>query len=184
MGRIPVPSFDASSAQKIPSPKKDFNEEKLLFSFEVLEFNKFFNLDASCQNWSKELFDMLHEISKINVKDLKANRYKKYRVHNHENANPPCKLPNNIDLKSLWQIRISKSKGGIHGIFFENIFYIIWLDPLHNMYPDDKYGGLRELHQPKSCCKDLEERIDKLTEENKELREIIVNLQKDLDSLL
>lgn len=184
MGRIPTPTVDISTSHKIPSPKKDFSEEKILFSFESLNFNKYFNLEATCPNWAKELFDMLHEISKIKVRDLKTGKYQTYRVHNHENATPPCDLPNDIDLKSLWQIRISKSKGGIHGIFYENIFYIVWLDPLHNMYPDDKYGGLKELHQPTTCCMDLKETIDQLIEEKKELQEKNENLQKDIDSLL
>ena len=52
------------------------------------------------------------------------------------------------------------------------------------MYPDDKYGGLKELHQPTTCCMDLKETIDQLIEEKKELQEKNENLQKDIDSLL
>lgn len=100
-------------------------------------------------------------------------------MHSHENATPPSKVPDGVELKDCYQIRISKSKGGIHGVFNGNIFYVIWLDPLHNMYPDDKYGGLRKIKPGSTCCKDrdkiieqLRENIDKLKEENKIYQEM------------
>ncbi len=33
---------------------------------------------------------------------------------------------------------------------------MIWLDPLHNMYPDDRFGGLRKVKPASNCCKDRE----------------------------
>lgn len=87
-------------------------------------------------------------------------------------------MPDGVELKDCYQIRISKSKGGIHGVFNENIFYVIWLDPLHNMYPDDRYGGLRKVKPGSTCCKDrdqiidqLQESVNKLKEENEMYRE-------------
>ena len=50
---------------------------------------------------------------------------------------------------------------------------------LHNMYPDDRYGGLRKVKPGSTCCKDrdqiieqLQESIDKLKEENKIYQEM------------
>lgn len=48
-----------------------------------------------------------------------------YRVHLHANSMPLYKLLDGVELKNCYQIRISKFKGGIHGIFNENIFYVI-----------------------------------------------------------
>ena len=50
-GKIPK-AERAKSAIPVP-PKK---EGKLLtFSFEALEYNKYFNLDATCERWSVDL---------------------------------------------------------------------------------------------------------------------------------
>ena len=70
----------------------------------------------------------------------------------------------------MWQIRISISKGGIHGIFFDNIFYVIWFDPQHNLYPDKNHGGLKKVIPPSTCCKDRDMEIKQLKEENDRLQ--------------
>ena len=44
-------------------------------------------------------------------------------------------------------------------------FYVIWFDPLHNMYPDDRFGGLRKVKSPSTCCKDRDEEIARLKQE-------------------
>lgn len=33
-----------------------------------------------------------------------------------------------------WQLGIDNHTFRIHGFFIENVFYIVWLDPLHNLY--------------------------------------------------
>ena len=82
-----------------------------------------------------------------------------------ETAKCPSPLPAGVDLKDCYQIRISASKGGIHGVFHENTFYVIWFDPLHNMYPDDRFGGLRKVKAPSTCCKDRDDELQRLREE-------------------
>ena len=146
-------------------------EEKVTFSFSALEKTKHFNLDVTCPNWSSELFDMLKNTSNFSKTDLISGKLRTYRVHNHEKASPPDPLPEGVALKDCYQIRISKSKGGIHGVFNENIFYVIWLDPLHNMYPDDRYGGLKVITPPTTCCKDRDEIIAELQAQITQLKE-------------
>lgn len=34
---------------------------------------------------------------------------------------------NSFELKDFYQIRLSTAKG-IHGVFYENVFYVMWLD--------------------------------------------------------
>ena len=136
------------------------------FSFETLDRTEYFNLDGTCVNWATDLFDMLKDISGHSVVELISGGFqRKYRVHNHEAANPPSPLPDGIELKDCYQIRISTSKGGIHGVFAENVFYVIWFDPFHNMYPDERYGGLRKVRAGSTCCKDRDEEIIKLSEQ-------------------
>lgn len=180
MGRIPKPS--KSSVSNIPSPNKASflaTQDGITFSFEIFEKTEYFNLDGTCNNWPSEMLDMMKEVSKHNNTELKMGQIRTYRVHNHERAHCPSPLPEGVELRDCYQIRISKSKGGIHGIFRENVFYVIWLDPLHNMYPDDRFGGLRKIKAPSTCCKDredeiirLQKRIQQLEDENSIYREL------------
>jgi hypothetical protein len=133
------------------------NEEKdtIIFSFDALEKNEYFNLDCTCPNWSNDLFDMMKKVSGISIGAIRAGKYAgaPLRIHPHKKANPPCDLPQKVQDKSeFYQIRIAGSKGGIHGIFSGNVFYVMWLDPLHNMYPDENFGGLRRIKPPTTCC--------------------------------
>ena len=144
MVKIPRPNKpQAQDTIKKPSFIQADEDKKIKFSFSGLDKNDYFDLDATCPNWASKLFDMLKNVSTISKIDLIQGKLATYRVHNHEGAKPPCQLPNGVELKDFYQIRIDKSHGGIHGVFYENIFYVIWLDPLHNMYPDPKYGGLK-----------------------------------------
>lgn len=165
-----IPKTSASNNFALQSPV--IETKGITFSFSILEKNEYFNLDATCTNWASDLFYVLQDISKKTKKELLNSRNNQtYRIHNHENANPPCPFPQNIDQKDCYQIRIGKSKGGIHGIFIDETFYVIWFDPLHNMYPDSRYGGLRKIVPPKTCCMDLEEKINELLEQNNKLQE-------------
>ncbi len=33
------------------------------------------------------------------------------------------------------QFSLSKERGRIHGFMYESLFYIVWIDPDHNLYP-------------------------------------------------
>ncbi|HHX14344.1 MAG TPA: hypothetical protein GX726_05265 [Clostridiales bacterium] len=167
--RIPKPK--STSQNRVIGPYFISTKENVSFSFAAIERTEYFNLDGTCENWASELFEMLKNASNYPKVDLITNKLRTYRVHNHENAKPPSPLPKGVALKDCYQIRISKAKGGIHGVFNENVFYVIWFDPLHNMYPDDRVGGLRKVHSPSSCCKDRDEIIAKLKDKIIQLEE-------------
>ena len=171
-----IPQAKAKKETRI-TPKNieiENKHEKVLFSFEAVEKNEYFNLDGTCQNWAADLFDTMQKVSRIALKDIYAGKYSgktsPFRIHRHEDAKPPCKLPSNILLEDMWQIRISISTGGLHGIFFDNIFYVIWFDPQHNLYPDKNHGGLKKVIPPSTCCKDRDMEIEQLKEENDRLQ--------------
>lgn len=167
-----IPKVKPHSIKRIDSGSLPSKVDSYIhFSFELLERNEYFNLDGTCQRWTSDLFDMLAAVSHKTVSELHSSSNTTFRVHDHRNAEPPCEIPQNIDLKDMYQIRISKSKGGIHGIFVENVFYIVWLDPLHNMYPDDRYGGLRKVKPPSTCCMERDEKINELLDELRLLTE-------------
>lgn len=180
-----IPKAQKANKENLVRPSNTDCAKKpdgILFSFEALESNEYFNLDMTCLNWAADLFAVLKSVSKYNIDDIYGGKYthSTIRVHNHKNAQkPPCDIPTGIRLDEMWQIRISKSKGGIHGRFVENVFYVIWFDPLHNLYPDERFGGLKEIKPPDTCCRDREEELlqlkeeyDKIKEENKIYKEL------------
>ena len=172
-----IPKQKAHKKTRISPPNVDnlASRKNVVFSFELLKRNKFFNLDATCVNWSNDLFKMLLDVSKIAKKRIESGEFSSdgspLRIHNHKDATPPCEIPYDLPLKEFFQIRISKSKGGIHGKFIDNVFYVIWLDPQHNMYPDENHGGLKEIKPPSTCCKERDKELSVLQDQNKELKE-------------
>ena len=164
MSRIPHQVLKENA--RLPEPNVSSRSNKIVFSFEAVEQNEFFNLDATCENWSKELFGMMKIVSNIELKDIQSGMYSRkgstLRIHRHQNAQAPCALPNNVLLENMWQIRISNNKGGIHGRFVNNVFYVIWFDPHHNLYPNKNYGGLRKIKAPQNCCKERDEELARL----------------------
>lgn len=173
--------------QETPSIPKNWplhvTDNGIVFSFEALERTEYFNLDGTCQNWSSDMLDMCKEVSKLTVKQLRNGRFSTFRFHSHENAKCPSPLPEGIELKDIYQMRISTSKGGIHGVLRENCFYIIWLDPLHNMYPDDKFGGLRKVKAPSTCCKDRDSEIVRLKNALEKAQDDIKDYQAIIEEL-
>lgn len=175
-----------SKKTRIVQPQvNNSGDEFLLFSFDKFETNEFFNLDKTCESWSIALFNFLRDISKIKKQELMSGKFPNYRIHNHQNCHPPTPVPNDVSLKDFYQIRISKSKGGIHGILVLNVFYIVWLDPLHNLYPSSKHGGLKEI-QPWSncCCEEKNQCIYSLQQEKDELSFRVRELEDQIDAYL
>jgi len=170
--RIPKAKKIDKQSNAIKRQQFKYTESAIKFSFEALEKTEYFNLDSTCTNWASELFDMLKIVSGLKKDELLNGQYAKstFRVHDHSKASPPSDLPDGVQLKDCYQIRVSKSKGGIHGVFCDNIFYVIWLDPLHNMYPNENYGGLKKVRPGSTCCMDRDEELFKLKKENDELK--------------
>lgn len=166
MGKIPKASAINKSRIEPNNIVERVENKKVLFSFEAVDKNEYFNLDGTCQNWAADLFDTMKKVSGIELKDIYAGKYSgktsPLRIHQHEYAKPPCNVPDHISLDDMWQIRISISKGGIHGIFSDNIFYVIWFDPQHNLYPDENHGGLKRVVPPSTCCKERDLEIERL----------------------
>ncbi len=175
----------AKTESRVSSPIMDelSNSEGIKFSFKLLDFNEYFNLDATCVNWSYELMQTLKNISQLSTNDITSGTYGTLRFHKVENATQPTSLPSKVELKDMHQLAIGgTSKGRIHGILTGDTFYIIWLDPLHNLYPSRRHGGLRTITPPKNCCMDRDEELEKLNKENEELRkeiEIWEDLEKE-----
>ena len=52
------------------------------------------------------------------------------------------------------------------------------------MYPDDRYGGLRKVKSGSTCCKDRDELIGMLQEENRRLKEDNEYWEKEIENYI
>src|SRR5690625_1783449 len=141
---------------KIPIGKKPHNliskeqyeeieirkNKKLIFSWIFFDrSHNLFNIGNIDSPWFISLFDCLQDVSRLTVQEFRQQSERRgLRVHPHNWDNASAQF----DMPEEWfeqyednclQFSISKARGRVHGILIENVFYIVWLDPLHNLYP-------------------------------------------------
>lgn len=156
------------------------NNQKLTFSFRFFDrSHEFFNLGGTCIEWCFTLFDILSEVSKQTKNELLTINRNFYDTHLLDWGKTSTKFnfdDNILEQYDAYQFRLGKSKGRVHGFIIGNCFYIVWLDPSHNLYPDDKYGGIKTYQFNPSCHEKLLEKILDLENKNNDLK-------KDIDYL-
>ncbi len=180
-GLTPV---SAEERQKI----NERNNEKIIFSFNFLDLNdELFNLGSMkgrsipiCSEWFITLLETLREISKLKPNEFRSQR-QHYDFHPHDWSKVSKKF--NFSKEFLEQVdgvqfRLSSSKGRVHGFMIGNRFYVVWLDPHHNLNPDDRYGGIKYYQKPKDCFETLSEENIKLKNENALLLEMLEEKEK------
>lgn len=130
-------------------------ERKISFSFAYFKQYRYFGLDGVNASWFASLLDRLKDISDKSpdiMGDYTAR--KQYRIHPVEwgqpnipiqranlDAVPKSYLDNDAEYPIL-QFTISKSMGRVAGFFDEesSVFYIVLLDPKHNLQPTKDHG--------------------------------------------
>lgn len=188
-----MPKFDERKLKAIPEvkpPKNDvvgtlsrlteenignYENKKIKISFEFFDSkNEFFSLGNIESEWFTDLFEELKNLSNITKKQLFNEYKKKYKPHpyikNLKSLNYKDEYLTNPQFDGV-QLRLTKSTGRIHGFFIGNVYYIRFLDRRHNMYNSEGYGGLEFVEFPKTC-------FEKLEEENKKQKDIILELEK------
>jgi hypothetical protein len=173
------------------------HQDQVRFSF--IYFNRehdLFTCGKAPDGWFLVLFDNLKEISKLTKNEfLFDQKYKNhYDTHQHDwekqDETRYYPLPDGMfeQIKDdCWQFRLSTSNGRVHGFMIENVFYIVWLDPHHNFYPDEKFGGEKYFSAPLTPFQELEleyerlkEQITTLKEEKEELYQMLEDYEKQL----
>ncbi|MBQ7502968.1 hypothetical protein IJT93_09745 [bacterium] len=96
--------------------------------------------------WFIELLDRLKAFSNSTVQELKTSNFDFHPV-NWKSAN--TKPPKDMEQCEFYQFRINKSKGRVIGVLENGVFYIIWLDPHHNLTDSEGYGKARKYKAPK-----------------------------------
>ncbi len=89
------------------------------------------------------LLSRLKDLSSLSVQELKGNSSKTLRCHPidwKDTSENSFGIPNEEQLvDGPYQFSLSANKHGrVHGFFIEQVFYIVWLDPEHQLYPSRK----------------------------------------------
>lgn len=122
--------------------------------------------------WFIDLLDCLKSIGTMTVDQMRRSTHDLHPV-NWDTANTTP--PPDDEQREYWQFRINKSRGRIIGFRIDGVFYIVWLDPHHNLTNSEGYGKAT-YHQPAaSLYEDRENRIRELEKENRELTDLINN---------
>jgi hypothetical protein len=89
------------------------------------------------------LLDRLKSLSGLSVRELLTNRSSALRCHPIDwvdTSEAGFGLPNEEQLVDTpYQFSLSANEHGrVHGFFINEVFYIVWLDPEHLLYPGKK----------------------------------------------
>ena len=139
--RISPTKIDRNS--KIINPTPIDKEERISFNFRRLN-PKDTKFDWTCceVNYFNTLIDRLRNLSNCTRKEmLHTFNQKSLRFHplNFKDGSLSEKtfgvLSEDVD-DDAWQFELTANKHGrVHGYFVENVFYVVWLDPKHELYP-------------------------------------------------
>jgi len=138
-----------------------------------------------CGEWFISLLSSLKEVCNINRTEMVSMR-QHYDTHGYDWDDLDYKFhfPEQfLEQVECMQFRVSSSDGRVHGFIVGNTFYIVWLDPHHNLYPDDRFGGRKFYMKAPSCYDKLKESWLRLNDENHKLKKENENLMQMLNDL-
>jgi len=111
------------------------------FSFQYIDLkHKKFNPDLAQQNYLNKLAERLRDLCCNSALDLQVCRSESLRAHPvdwKDTTEPKGFAHLNPQLRDLppYQFSISRDKHGrVCGFIVDDIFFIVWLDPNHNLY--------------------------------------------------
>jgi hypothetical protein len=183
---IPVPKKTNKKPKKPLISKEQLEtirsrkDEHVIFSWSFFDRNhELFNMGGRKHPWFLSMMDALKTISKMTFKEFRMQRSDKgLRVHSHnwDGANA-C-----FDFEDDWleqheedclQFSISKANGRVHGFMIENVFYIVWMDPEHNLYPSKNHELVNKYQYPLSDYEILQIENESLKSERDELESLL-----------
>ena len=153
--KIPKPNIDELSNVKraLPFNGRVVDAKTLVFSFVSFDrTHKLFNLGGNNEDdtvggrWFLKLLDCLKSVSGKSVAEL-MNR-STHDLHPIDWRKTNTKPPVGYEQLEYWQFRIDKSSGRVIGVIVGNVFYVVWLDPYHNLTDREGYGGVRKYPSP------------------------------------
>jgi len=135
-----LPKVDSTMRAGIPDPQR-----RISFSFRHIEqaHEKFHYAQRDASYFCKVL-ERLSAMSNFTVQEFHASRSPAVRAHpiSWEGTSEPDGFANlNEQLRSStpFQFAISANEHGrVHGFFVDHVFFVVWLDPDHQLYSGEK----------------------------------------------
>lgn len=114
-------------------------DDYISFSFKFFVVTKKFNPYGEEVNYFINLLERKRELCRLLPIELLSNRSKTLRCHPiswKETSEMNFGLKNEEQLVDTpYQLSVSSNEfGRIHGFFIKAVFYVVWLDPKHNLY--------------------------------------------------
>ena len=137
--KIKKTAVPKASTSGIKSTK--LKSQGISFSFKYYQdrHEKFSCCEKPATYWLT-LLDRLKALSVLSAQELLVNRSSTLRCHPikwEDTSENEFGLPNEEQLVDTpYQFSLSSTAHGrVHGFFVDEIFYIVWLDPNHLLYP-------------------------------------------------
>ena len=152
---------------KLPSVKLPYNitpktlpfngsfvtDKNFSFSFACFDrTHELFNLGGDGSDgvikgkWFIELLAALKSVCNKTISEIRQS--KTHDLHPIDWSKTNTKHPQNSEQLEFWQFRINKSKGRVIGFIVDGVFYIVWLDPYHNLTNSEGYGSVKKYKAP------------------------------------
>ncbi|MDO6708799.1 hypothetical protein [Photobacterium sp. 1_MG-2023] len=126
-------------------PTQPKNEEgAMIFSFKHLQLEHpqgKFCIKAKDGNYLSKFLGRLKDVSQQKANELRQSGGKALRAHTIDWEHTSEKsgfnhLNEQLQALTPYQFQLSANEHGrIHGFFIDNVFYAVWLDPNHELYP-------------------------------------------------
>lgn len=144
-----------TQAKRLLVPQEDNGIPFLTFSFKYFTQQEYFGIGDQDATWFANLFERIKDLSgKTKAIIENPTDREAYRLHPIDwdakncpiTINDLVSVPNNIKENAeedfFWQFQLSKGTGRVVGFFNEDFtkFYIVLLDPKHNIQPSKDYG--------------------------------------------
>ncbi len=120
------------------------DSQSLRFSFKYLDFtNPKFTCLNCADGYLEKLLVRLRDIGGYTTKRFRTERTSALRNHPirwNETSEPDGFICLNEQLRQeeSWQFGISANEHGrIHGFLIDETFYIVWIDPMHRLFPGE-----------------------------------------------
>jgi hypothetical protein len=113
---------------------------RITFSYSYYTSTSKFGVSDCTAQWFESLLERLRALSSLSPQEVFSSRSPALRAHPIEfsrTSEPQGFVHLNHRLRSYepYQFQLSKERGRVHGFFIDLIFYIVWLDPHHLLYP-------------------------------------------------
>lgn len=144
------PKTSSKPSKTIPTTSIENKNKKILFSYEHLDLSNSKYVLSSIGDYKiynqfiSEYFCKIQEYSKKEKKEFSNIRWREInhihpidwkdsQIREDSFTKLDAKLMEEIK-DDCWQLGINSTTFRMHGFFIENIFYVVWLDPYHQLY--------------------------------------------------